>query len=131
VGKTNPIYTVDVSSSDEVTIELETLTKAEANSLAEALKQGLPIYLQLPDDVQLKSMYASVGDIKRKPAGRQNGKHQIFTIPLVEVDPPDFSITGSVRTYQNLLDECPTYEFVFDTYVDYQEVVVSDVSDIG
>jgi len=122
-NRPDPIVVTDVHASRSVTVQLMAWSEDEAEELDRSLSIGLPIYFQTPSNVQLRSMYASVGDYTFERSGGVTSPRSIFSIPLTEVSPPPLSIVGPGLTYSTLLEDFLTYEELADAYASYLEVI--------
>ncbi len=103
-----PVVVTSPHSSRRVTIELRTFVQDETDALDESLRQGIPLFLHLPETTPLPTMYAVVGDYKRtKPSARSQGA--IWSLPLTEVSAPPLSVFGTGGTWASLLAGTATW----------------------
>lgn len=119
IGKMNPVITSDFFSAREVTIDVLTRTRSETDALDYALSQGVPIFLQMPSGHDLPTLYASVDNYEHDNPKKKDSGHQLFNIPLIEVDAPPPSVVGTVNSYSTVWDDNVTYDDLllnFDTY---------------
>jgi hypothetical protein len=122
-NRPDPIVVTDVHASRSVSVEVMTWTEDEAEELDQALALGLPIYLHTPTNVQLRSMYASVGDYSFVRSGGVTSPRHIFTVPLTEVSAPPPSVVGPGLTYATLLEDFADYTELAEAYATYLEVL--------
>lgn len=122
IGQSEPVVVTDVHSSRRVSIKIITRTTVERNDLDLALSQGAPVFLHVPPESPVPSMYAVVTgysfdriDQKKEPA--------IFEVPLIEVSAPPPSVVGSTMTVQRLLDLHATVQDVLNSYNTVQGVL--------
>jgi hypothetical protein len=107
-GRSDPVVVSDVHSSRQFTIKAATQTPSDTDALDHALSQGLPCYLQVPASINCPSVYAVIGDYSFDPPARKSTRN-VFTIPLVEVSPPPPTIVSPQATWQQLVDQYPTW----------------------
>jgi len=122
-NRPDPIVVTDVHTSRSVTVSLMTWTEEEAEELDRSLALGLPVYFHTPSSVQLRSMYASIGDYTFERSGGVTSPRHIFSIPLTEVSAPPLSIVGPGLTYASLAEDFASYEELADAFVSYLEVI--------
>lgn len=123
IGRSDPVVVTDVHSSRRVPIEIITHSPEETEDLDEALKEGHPIFLQIPAGLQLRTMYASVGDYSCEPL-RLSSPRSRWTLPLTEVSPPPFTLSGSTATYATVLADHLSYEALMSAVDRYRELVL-------
>ena len=120
LGRPDPVGVLDVHGSRRVTVTLRTTNATEADALDQAVSQGLPLFLHVPETVALPSLYAAAGDISvSRPSKTTQVRY--WSIPLTEVAPPPASIVGTASTWQSILDAYPSWGDVFDAFSDWQE----------
>lgn len=121
-NRSTPVVVSDVHGSRRCTIRAVTDTPAAAERLDDALRRGVPVYLQVPPDGPAPTLYATVGDYSWSPPAR-GSRRSIFTIPLVEVDPPPAAITEATTTWQTVLDTYPTWRDVLAQVPTWRELL--------
>lgn len=124
LGRSDPVIVSDVHGSRKLTINVACLTQAEADNLDHALSQGIPCFLQMPPDVPLPSIYASIGDyaFNRPDGARPTSVRRIFEIPLTEVAAPPPSVVGAFATWATVLDQYATWDELLDLNDSWREV---------
>ncbi len=122
IGQSEPVVVTDVHSSRRVSIEIVTHTPEATEELDDALKEGHPIFLQVPRGLQLRTMYASVGDYQCEPLKLSSVRSR-WTLPLTEVSPPPFTLAGSVATYATVLTDHVSYAALLSAVDHYRELV--------
>jgi hypothetical protein len=122
VGRTDPVAVTDVHGSRRITVTLRTSTNDEAERLDDALSQGRPLFLHVPANVALPSVYAVAGDYA---ASRPSKTTQVrfWQVALIEVSPPPPSAVAPPTTWQNILDSYGTWQEVIDAFPTWQDVV--------
>lgn len=122
VGRTDPVAVTDVHSSRRITVTLRTATNDEADRLDDALSQGRPLFLHVPDPLALPSMYAVAGDYQaRRPSKLTSVR--LWDVQLVEVSPPPASAVAPPTTWQNIIDSYATWQDVINAFPTWQDVV--------
>jgi hypothetical protein len=113
---------VAATGSRRITVTLRTATNDAANRLDDALSQGRPLFLHVPEPLALPSMYAVAGDYA---ATRPSKTTQVrfWEVALIEVAPPPASATAPPTTWQNILDSYATWQDVIDAFPTWQDVV--------
>jgi len=122
VGRTDPVAVTDVHSSRRITVTLRTSTNDEAERLDDALSQGRPLFLHVPDTLALPSMYAVAGDYAAKRPSRPTAV-RFWEIQLIEVSPPPASAVAPATVWQNITDSYATWQDVIDAFDTWQDVV--------
>jgi hypothetical protein len=122
IGQSEPVVVTDVHTSRQVSIEIVTHTPEATESLDDALREGHPVFLQIPRGLQLRTMYASVGDYECEPLKLSSPRSR-WTLPLTEVAAPPFTLTGNVSTYATLLTQHTTYAALLAAHDHYRELV--------
>jgi hypothetical protein len=120
-GASNPIAVTDVHSSQRMTIKVKTETPAETKALDEALKLGIPCFLQVPEGIPVPTMYASIGSYRFVPPTRKSHR-SIFEIGLVEIAAPAATIAGAFATWQTVLDSYDTWDQVYAEVATWREL---------
>jgi hypothetical protein len=122
VGRTDPVAVTDVHGSRRVTVTLRTTGNDAADRLDDALSQGRPLFLHVPADVALPSLYAVAGDYS---AGRPSKTTSVryWQVDLIEVSPPPSSAMPPPTTWQNILDSYASWQDVIDAFPTWQDVV--------
>jgi hypothetical protein len=122
VGRTDPVAVTDVHGSRRITVTLRTATQDEADRLDDALSQGRPLFLHVPADVALPSVYAVAGDYAASRPSKLTAV-RFWQVALIEVSPPPPSASAPPTTWQNILDSYNTWQDVIDAYLTWQDVV--------
>jgi len=122
VGRTDPVAVTDVHSSRRITVTLRTSTNTEADRLDDALSQGRPLFLHVPDPLALPSMYAVAGDYAATRPSKTTSV-RFWQVALIEVSPPPASAVAPPTTWQNILDAYDTWQDVIDAFPTWQDVV--------
>jgi hypothetical protein len=122
IGQSEPVVVTDVHTGKQVTIEIVTHTPEDTESLDDALGEGHPIFLQVPRGLQLRTMYASVGDYECEPLKLSSPRSR-WTLPLTEVAAPPFTLTGNTSTYATLLTSHTTYAALLSAHNHYRELM--------
>lgn len=122
VGRTDPVAVTDVHSSRRITVTLRTATNDEAQRLDDALSQGRPLFLHVPDPLALPSMYAVAGDYSASRPSKLTSV-RFWQVALIEVAPPPASAVAPATTWQNILDSYTTWQDVIDAFDTWQDVV--------
>lgn len=121
-NRPDPIAVTDVHSSRKVTVTLRTATIDDGDTLDEALKQGLPLFLHTPLTIALPSLYAVAGDYSyTRPAARSTVR--LWTLPLTEVSAPPPSVVGAASTWQTILDSYESWADLLAAVRTWQDVV--------
>lgn len=110
-NRSDPIVVSDVHSSRRVSIRIKAEDQAEADALDAALSLGIPCYLQVPPEVPLPTMYASIGSYRMSRPTWQS-RRWIFEVPLTEVAAPPAAVTGAFATWSTVLARYTTWEQV-------------------
>jgi hypothetical protein len=122
VGRTEPVAVTDVHSSRRITVTLRTSTNDEAERLDDALSQGRPLFLHVPDTLPLPSMYAVTGDYSAARPSKLTSV-RFWQVALVEVSPPPASAVAPATVWQNITDSYTSWQDVIDAYDTWQDVV--------
>lgn len=120
-GRTPPIVVSDVHASTRTSVRFKTYTDAELRALRQALGQGAPAYLQVPDSIPFPTMYVSIGKFLSRRWGGRNSRRYLTTVSVVEVDAPPPSVVPVGITWEVFADQHATWEDVpaeFDTWAD-------------
>lgn len=122
VNRGEPVAVTDVHGSRRVTVTLRTSTNDESDRLDDALSQGRPLLLHVPDHLPLPTMYAVAGDYS---AGRPSKTTSVrfWQVALIEVSAPPTSAVAPATIWQNILDSYATWQDVIDAYPTWQDVV--------
>lgn len=123
-GRATPVVVSDVHSARAYTVRLVTEGAAARDRLDEALRRGQPVYLQVPPDGPVPTMYASVGAYRWRRSTRTSNRW-IFTVPLTEVDPPAATIAGSTTTYATVAARYPSYDALLAANPTYRHLADS------
>ena len=127
IGRSFPVGITDVRSSRRWTLDLHTLTVADADVLDLVFASGDPLYVQVPAGSDIPSGYVVVGDVTRSKWGVRSGR-RFFSLPLTEVAAPGPDVVGSTVTWAALIAEFGTWADVlaeFGTWADVLEHVAS------
>jgi hypothetical protein len=116
------VAVTDVHGSRRITVTLRTGTQDEADRLDDALSQGRPLFLHVPADVALPSVYAVAGDYAASRPSKLTAV-RYWQVALIEVSPPPASASAPPTTWQNILDSYNTWQDVIDAYLTWQDVV--------
>jgi hypothetical protein len=122
VGRTDPVAVTDVHSSRRITVTLRTSTNDEADRLDDALSQGRPLFLHVPDPLALPSMYAVAGDYAASRPSKLTSV-RFWQVSLIEVAPPPASAVAPATTWQNILDSYDSWQDVIAAFPTWQDVV--------
>jgi hypothetical protein len=122
VGRSDPVVVSDVHGSRRTTVEIITPTVTETKALDEALSQGHPVFLQVPADLQLPTMYATVGNFSYERLSPKSVRSR-WSIPLIEVAPPPMTLVGSTSTYASVLAEHTSYADILENVDRYRDLV--------
>jgi hypothetical protein len=122
VGRTDPVAVTDVHSSRRITVTLRTSTNTEADRLDDALSQGRPLFLHVPDPLALPSMYAVAGDYAASRPSKTTSV-RFWQVSLIEVAPPPASAVAPTTTWQNIVDAYATWQDVINAFPTWQDVV--------
>lgn len=122
INRSDPVAVTDVHGSRRITVTLRTTTNDEAEQLDGALSQGRPLFLHVPDNVALPSLYAVAGDYAASRPSKQT-PIRFWQVALIEVAPPPPSAVAPPTTWQNILDGYATWQDVIDAYLTWQDVV--------
>jgi hypothetical protein len=112
VGRTFPVAVSDVRLAREVAIEVITQTLVEWQELDLIMATGDVFFIQTPPDNPLPTMYVVVQDTSMRRPLRQrqcDNDWRVFTLPLVEVAAPSANVTGSLGTWQTVLNTYATW----------------------
>lgn len=121
-GRPDPIAVTDVHSSRRVVVELRTATAVDGDALDHALSSGAPLFLHVPVNVALPSLYAVAGDYSYiRPNAASMAR--LWTLPLTEVAAPPSSVTGSAVTCQTILDGYSTCDAVLAAFATCLDLV--------
>lgn len=121
-GRSAPVVVTDVHTSPAVTVTLRTATAEDAQALDDALSAGYPIFLHIPVQVALASMYAAVGSYRsRRPSHRSPVR--FWDVDLQQVTAPPPSVVGAAVTWQSVLDQYATWSDVLDGAASWSELV--------
>lgn len=124
VGAQEPVMITDVFSSRSVTVQIVTQTVEDTKALDEALSQGFPIFFQVPADLQLPTLYASVGDYDYEALTPRSVRSR-WTLPLREVLPPPASaIVGEAITYATVAAQYSSYAALLADHDAYRELLI-------
>lgn len=130
VGRSYPVAVTDVRGSRRFSLELRTLTEAEADDLRLILASGDVLYLQVPPTGQSSAVptaYVSVGDAtERRPTSITAVR--LFSLPCTEVAPPGPDVVGATVTWQTVINAYATWaDLMADqaTWADLLELVGS------
>lgn len=116
-----PLVVTSGHSSRRTTLTLRTWTRDETRALDEAMKQGIPAFLHLPDDSTLPSMYCVFGSYSYAPPSRRS-QGAVWTIPIIEVAAPPASIFGASSSWQTILTGYATWADVLAEFDTWREV---------
>jgi hypothetical protein len=122
VGRTDPVAVTDVHGSRRITVTLRTSTNDEAERLDDALSQGRPLFLHVPANVALPSVYAVAGDYAATRPSKTTPV-RYWQVALIEVSPPPPSAVAPPTTWQNILDSYGTWQDVINAFPTWQDVV--------
>jgi hypothetical protein len=122
VGRTDPVAVTDVHGSRRITVTLRTSTNDEAERLDDALSQGRPLFLHVPANVALPSVYAVAGDYAATRPSKTTPV-RYWQVALIEVSPPPASAVAPATTWQNILDSYGTWQDVINAFPTWQDVV--------
>lgn len=120
IGRTVPIVKSDVMKAPAFTLDVHTLTDADAYTLSATLSVASVLLLRMPGTRVTDWCYVSlVGDVEEKPgvfykdrpdSGRSDGQFSTWTLPFQVVDSPVGGVFGDpTATYQASLDQFATY----------------------
>jgi hypothetical protein len=122
MGRTDPVAVTDVHGSRRITVTLRTINNDEAERLDTALSQGRPLFLHVPDNIALPSLYAVAGDYQAsRPSSLTSVRY--WQVALIEVAPPPPSAVAPPTTWQNIIDSYATWQDVIDAFPTWQDVV--------
>lgn len=122
LDREDPIAVSSVHSSRTFSVEVVCENVDETNRLDQALRRGIPCYLQVPAQLPLPSIYASIGDYSwRRPARRS--QRAIFTIPLTEVAAPVATISDPAVTWADVLATYPTWRDVLGAVPTWRDLM--------
>lgn len=121
-GRSDPVAVTDVHGSRRVTVTLRTSDTTEAERLDTALAQGRPLFLHVPDDVALPSLYAVAQDYASDRPSKLTAV-RLWQIALAEVAAPPPSVVGAAVTWQSILDAYASWQDVLDAFPTWQDVV--------
>lgn len=107
VGRTFPVSVSAVRGSRQFSIEVMTVGGSETDNFDLMLMSGQTIFLHVPTDFPVPSLYASVGDVGIVQ-GAKGDEARFFTLPLTEVAAPDASVIGSSYVIQNVINDYAT-----------------------
>ena len=107
-GDRNPRVVSDVHGSRQVTVQLAVHDVEAADALDDALADGHAVFFQVPPELQLPTMYATVGKYSWRPPTLRSVR-SIFSIPLTEVAAPPPSVVPRGVTYADSLAAYPLY----------------------
>lgn len=120
LGRPDPVFTNDIHSSRQTTVELYAVNPAETNALDLALSRGLPAFIQMPAGNDFPSMYVSIGSYDYGNPKRKNTGRSVFSVPITEISPPASSIMSALATYQTIIDSNSTYNDLLVNYETYE-----------
>lgn len=120
VGRSVRVSVSDLRLSREGPLQLRTETVDDYERLDLVLSGGDPIFLHVPADSRLPTMYADVGDVEiDSPVP---GTY-FFTLPLTQVAAPAPEIVGATSTFQTLLNNYDTFADVLAAFATFQDIL--------
>jgi hypothetical protein len=122
VGRADPVAVTDVHGSRRITVTLRTGTNIEADRLDDALSQGRPLFLHVPANLALPSLYAVAGDYAATRPSKLTAV-RYWQVALIEVSAPPSSAMPPPTTWQNIFDAYATWQDVIDAFPTWQDVV--------
>jgi len=122
-GASPPIVVSDVHASTRTSVRFKTSTDAALTKLRNALGQGAPAYLQVPDAVPFPTMYVSIGTCRSRRWGGLNSRKYITTAEVIEVAAPPPSVVPRSITWGALADLYDSWSEVAAAFETWAEVV--------
>jgi hypothetical protein len=102
VSRRDALAVTDFASPRTVTVSLWADSLAEIAALDLVLSVGGVMYLHVPNNVQLRSGYFSIGTYTYlRPS--HDSRRAAFTVPLTEVMQPDLALVGNESTWATLV----------------------------
>lgn len=126
VGRTFPIAVSDVRLARELSIEVITQTTQEWEEFNLITSTGDVFFIHTAPGNSLPTMYVSVGDITlRRPLRNQKcgNDWRVFTLPLTEVAMPSLELTGSLGTWQTVVNTYATWADVIAAHPTWADLL--------
>lgn len=126
VGASAPVVVGDVQRLRSGTLEVVTVTAAQATLLRTLLAANQTLLLQPPAAHDVAAMYLSIaGDVAElRPLRPATAAHRVWSIPFVEVaQPADAGITVKGLTYQDIVNTYATYTALLAAVATYGDLV--------
>ena len=126
VGRRTPIAVNDVHSSRVRTITLVAEDQEEADLIDLLTSVGDTLFVQVPPDGPMPSVYAIVGDTKITPTSRRAGTRatgrRFVELPLTEVAAPDATVAPQAATWQTVLNVYASWSALSAAHSTWQSV---------
>jgi hypothetical protein len=131
VGRSRPLAVTDVRLSRLTGLTLVMESVAEASDFADRMAGGDPVFIQVPPDCPVPSMYAVVGKL-RESHKRPTSQYRYFELPLTEVAAPAPEVVGATSTWQTVINTWATWADVIAANATWQDLLdgVADPEDV-
>lgn len=116
-----PLIVTSGHSSRRTTITMRTWTPDETRALDEAMRQGIPGFLHMPESSALPAMYCVFGTYRNAPPSRRS-QGAVWTVPIIEVAAPPASIFAPATSWQTVLTGFATWADLLDEFDTWREV---------
>jgi hypothetical protein len=103
IGRSKATVVSDIRSSSSYDIRIRTFDRAEEDAVDYTLQSGEILFFHLPStNTCMRGGYYSAGDASWGPPSSRSAPERIFTIPLLEANPPDPVIVASAYTWTSV-----------------------------
>lgn len=110
VGRSKATVVSDIRSSASHDLRIRTFTQAEEETLDYILSSGEILFFHLPlANNCMPDGYYSAGDVVWGPPGSRAKPDRIFTVPLIEANPPGPEVLASAYTWTSVLADYATW----------------------
>jgi hypothetical protein len=121
-AKRTAIAATDTHVPRTVTIELFVQDDNELAAVDLVLSLGIVLFLHIPPNVALKTMYAGIGTYQYVRPSHISHR-ATFTIPLTEVSQPSLTIVGNTVTWATLITNYSTWQDVINANATWSSVL--------
>lgn len=126
LGRTLPVSVTDLQGARTFSLSIDVYSYSAMVDMDNRLASGDPMFLQAPTQPdQVPTLYFVAGDIVCSQDSKGDVSYT-FTIPVVEVAAPAFSVVGATSTWQDVVNAYATWSALIAakaTWSDVQDIV--------